>query len=101
MCGIVGITLKDPKLTAAITSCVTHRGPDQSTLYDDASVSLGHQRLSILDLSERGRQPTVATTGPSWWCSTGRSTILARSAGNWNSVACANTRIQYGNSPCE
>lgn len=35
MCGIFGITWKDPKLTAAIASCVTHRGPDQC---DDGSV---------------------------------------------------------------
>jgi asparagine synthase (glutamine-hydrolysing) len=93
MCGIVGITSKDRKLTAAGAARVAHRGPDQSGLYDDASVLLGHQRLSILDLSGRGRQPTAGTTDPLWWCSTGRSTILARSAGNWNSVACANTWI--------
>jgi asparagine synthase (glutamine-hydrolysing) len=45
MCGIVGITWKDRKLTAARAARVAHRGPAQSGLYDDASVSLGHQRV--------------------------------------------------------
>jgi asparagine synthase (glutamine-hydrolysing) len=63
MCGIVGITWKDRKLTAAMAARVAHRGPDQSGLYEDAFASLGHQRLSILDLSERGRQPMCSDDG--------------------------------------
>ena len=34
-----------------------HRGPDQSGTFCDEGVSLGHRRLSIIDLSEHGRQP--------------------------------------------
>lgn len=34
-----------------------HRGPDQEGFYCDDAVSLGHARLSIIDLSEKGRQP--------------------------------------------
>jgi asparagine synthase (glutamine-hydrolysing) len=34
-----------------------HRGPDESGIYSDPDVSLGHRRLSIIDLST-GRQPT-------------------------------------------
>lgn len=42
---------------------LTHRGPDQSGVYTDTGTNLklwlGHRRLSILDLSEAGRQPFV------------------------------------------
>ncbi len=34
-----------------------HRGPDDEGVYVDKNVSLGHSRLSIIDLSEKARQP--------------------------------------------
>lgn len=34
-----------------------HRGPDGSGLYQDTKAVLGHRRLSIIDLSEAGKQP--------------------------------------------
>ena len=36
---------------------IKHRGPDQHGIYIDDLVSLGQRRLSIIDLSENGRQP--------------------------------------------
>ncbi len=36
---------------------IKHRGPDDEGIYIDDSVSLGHVRLSILDLSNAGHQP--------------------------------------------
>lgn len=57
MCGICGINWRDPGLVAAMTREITHRGPDQDGLFGDDHVSLGHRRLSIIDLSENGRQP--------------------------------------------
>jgi len=36
---------------------IAHRGPDDSGTYQDGATSLGHRRLSILDLSSDGRQP--------------------------------------------
>lgn len=40
---------------------VRHREPDDSGYYydqmDSGSVALGHQRLSVIDLSEAGHQP--------------------------------------------
>lgn len=63
MCGIAGIwhlngeNLKIDKLKR-LTDSLSHRGPDGSG-YDiyDSVIGLGHRRLSILDLSDAGRQP--------------------------------------------
>jgi asparagine synthase (glutamine-hydrolysing) len=63
MCGIAGITWPDRDLVGAMAARVAHRGPDQSGLFVDDSVSLGHRRLSIIDLSERGRQPMRTPDG--------------------------------------
>ncbi len=58
MCGIVGAKgLVDAGLLKKMKSSIRHRGPDQQGSYIDGKVMLGHQRLSILDLTEKGRQP--------------------------------------------
>ena len=57
MCGICGFNWQNKDLVAAMAETIRHRGPDQSGIYCDADVSLGHRRLSIIDLSEQGRQP--------------------------------------------
>ncbi|MEM4240132.1 MAG: asparagine synthase (glutamine-hydrolyzing) [Candidatus Woesearchaeota archaeon] len=57
MCGITGFTWEDKKLIKQMTAIMVHRGPDQHGFYTDSKVSLGHRRLSIIDLSERARQP--------------------------------------------
>ena len=36
---------------------MVHRGPDQAGTFCAEGISLGHRRLSIIDLSEHGRQP--------------------------------------------
>ena len=67
MCGIVGFCDFRKKSTEenlkAMMSVIEHRGPDASGhLYhtlSDRTIGLGHQRLSILDLSDEGRQPMV------------------------------------------
>tara|TARA_B100000315_G_C14592899_1_gene596928 strand:- start:1554 stop:3416 length:1863 start_codon:yes stop_codon:yes gene_type:complete len=56
MCGINGFTFEDHDLIDEMNSLLIHRGPDDSGTYVD-SVSLGHRRLKIIDLSEMGRQP--------------------------------------------
>jgi len=45
-----------------------HRGPDAEGRYVDpsGSVGLGHNRLSIIDLSQGGRQPMSDPTGRFW-----------------------------------
>jgi len=40
-----------------------HRGPDDRGTFTDGTVSLGHRRLSIIDLSARGRQPMANEDG--------------------------------------
>jgi len=57
MCGILGFNWNDPKLAKELADCISHRGPDQDGFFFDNSISFGHRRLSIIDLSEKGRQP--------------------------------------------
>lgn len=63
MCGIAGFTWKDEKLLKNMMGKLKHRGPDDSGIYIDDRVSLGHQRLSILDLSSKGHQPMIRDNG--------------------------------------
>lgn len=63
MCGICGITWKDESLVRAMAETLSHRGPDQDGFYCCDKVSLGHRRLSIIDLSENGRQPMFNEDG--------------------------------------
>jgi asparagine synthase (glutamine-hydrolysing) len=63
MCGIFGLTnFKEKNIHQARSALHTliHRGPDQWGEYYDENVYIGHRRLSILDLSENGRQPMVS-----------------------------------------
>ena len=57
MCGICGFNWKNEELLTNMMSKLVHRGPDDSGFYTDDDISLGHQRLSIIDLTERGKQP--------------------------------------------
>lgn len=57
MCGILGFNWDDKILVKRMMGKLVHRGPDDSGIFLDDDVSLGHQRLSIIDLSEKGRQP--------------------------------------------
>lgn len=59
MCGIVGfinnIDEKEDTIKKMMNK-IYHRGPDEGNYYIDESISLGHRRLSILDISG-GKQP--------------------------------------------
>ncbi|MCK5529412.1 MAG: asparagine synthase (glutamine-hydrolyzing), partial [Kiritimatiellae bacterium] len=57
MCGICGFNWKDKKLIKSMNDVIQHRGPDQDGVYCCKDISFGHRRLSIIDLSEHGRQP--------------------------------------------
>ncbi len=67
MCGICGFTgKKDRKTLEAMNKVLSHRGPDDAGFYDDDIVSLGHRRLSIIDLSEQARQPMCNEDSSVW-----------------------------------
>ncbi len=63
MCGIAGFThlndRPDPARIRRATASIHHRGPDQSGVWESATVSLGAVRLKIIDL-EHGSQPLEA-----------------------------------------
>ena len=65
MCGIGGIigrpTTDAASVVEAMMRAMLHRGPDQGGTWasEDSAVVLGHRRLSIIDLSDAGRQPMV------------------------------------------
>lgn len=59
MCGIAGFNWEDQKLINNLNKLLKHRGPDSSGIYIDKNISLGHTRLSILDLSKKGNQPML------------------------------------------
>ena len=64
MCGICGyIGFRDDTLIKRMTKILRHRGPDNVGYYLDADVTLGHTRLSIVDLSESGNQPMFNEDG--------------------------------------
>lgn len=57
MCGINGFNWADKPLINKMTSLLSYRGPDDSGVYVDSKISMGHRRLSIIDLSKQGHQP--------------------------------------------
>src|SRR5215510_4409834 len=67
MCGIAGIISRageslETRL-APMIDAQAHRGPDAWGVWTDESCALGHRRLSIIDLSEAGRQPMSNARG--------------------------------------
>jgi asparagine synthase (glutamine-hydrolysing) len=66
MCGIVGCDYEDKDFLKKALKEIKHRGPDQSGVYYDENVSLGHNRLSILDLSSNGKQPMSDKSEKVW-----------------------------------
>lgn len=69
MCGIAGIFSssftnedKHVKLNNML-HVQSHRGPDATQFWHDDSCSLGHNRLSIIDLSDNANQPMQSVCG--------------------------------------
>ena len=69
MCGIAGIlTTKAQQddlkeIVSRMLDLQRHRGPDDSGVWGNRRVALGNRRLSILDLSDGGRQPMTNGDG--------------------------------------
>jgi asparagine synthase (glutamine-hydrolysing) len=71
MCGIAGflrfagLRSEERGLGPMMAATLRHRGPDEAGGYTDGLVSLGHTRLSIIDLCA-GRQPMSNEDGSVW-----------------------------------
>jgi asparagine synthase (glutamine-hydrolysing) len=72
MCGITGLWYAGSDAESNVhqwlermTATLTHRGPNASDVFFDreSGVGFGHRRLSILDLSDAGRQPMWSHSG--------------------------------------
>lgn len=74
MCGIFGIVFADEKTVPdrnrlkTTLNLLKHRGPDSSGTHVEAGVGFAHTRLSLVDLSDRSRQP--------FWDSEGRFCLV-------------------------
>ncbi len=72
MCGINGIISfgeqVDKKNIQKMNDCLKHRGPDGEGIWlsPNKKIALGHRRLSIIDLSNRGAQP-MSDAGKNVW----------------------------------
>ncbi len=63
MCSINGFTWSDEALILRMNRVTAHRGPDGTGIFVAQGISLGHNRLSIIDLSEAGAQPMKSRDG--------------------------------------
>ena len=70
MCGIAGYLTTTPtamqsSILERMTGSIRHRGPDDSGFYQDDYASLGHRRLSIIDVAA-GHQPMANEDRTLW-----------------------------------
>jgi len=69
MCGIAGMydsrRAPNGELLQLMADAIAHRGPDGEgfEVFNSIGVALAHRRLSIIDVSERGRQPMFDSSG--------------------------------------
>lgn len=74
MCGIAGFVtplernkMNPEKYLQEMLSSINHRGPDYLGTYHvsigNMNISLGHDRLSIIDISEKANQPMISEDG--------------------------------------
>ena len=70
MCGLAGVFAyrgsdgaNDGEAIRRMTRSLAHRGPDDEGFYDSAQVTLGHRRLSIVDILPTGHQPMISEAG--------------------------------------
>lgn len=63
MCGFVGFSSQNKEKLRSLQALIKHRGPDAQGEFFTDQVSLGHNRLSIIDLSKTGAQPMQSGNG--------------------------------------
>src|SRR5215510_15000723 len=71
MCGIAGIwrldgQRVDQETLVSMRDELVHRGPNDSGVYVNSNLGLGHTRLSIIDLSSSGHQPMGSEAEDLW-----------------------------------
>src|SRR5574342_607785 len=71
MCGIAGIynpdgTPADANWVSKMCDLIRHRGPDDHAVWTSGPVAIVHRRLSIIDLSPRGRNPMANEDETIW-----------------------------------
>ena len=76
MCGIAGIFSRDGESIeqawlAAMAGSLCHRGPDADGFWREPGVGLAHRRLSVIDVSDAGRQPLGSEDGTVQVCFNG------------------------------
>ena len=87
MCGAVALQGNKQAFSAldmpAMVKSMHHRGPNGHGIFEEENVSFGHARLSILDLSDNGKQPmtkdkfTITYNGEVYNYPDLRTTLLA------------------------
>ena len=92
MCGIAGFCnnrIDRHALIRAMTDRMRHRGPDAEGFWldDQSGWTLGHRRLSILDLSPSGAQPMVSASG---------RTVLSYNGEIYNAAELRDALLQEG-----
>lgn len=63
MCGLIGINEKNKELVNKAAMTFSYRGPDATCFFEDNFVTLGHHRLSIIDVDSRSNQPMSDSKG--------------------------------------
>lgn len=63
MCGINGCTENNADLVARMNAVTRHRGPDGTGVWAGEGITLGNNRLAIIDLSESAAQPMRSADG--------------------------------------
>lgn len=60
MCGFIGVYNKSLKFDISDSlKLMKHRGPDNTSIYENDYCIVGHNRLSIIDLDEKSNQPFI------------------------------------------
>jgi asparagine synthase (glutamine-hydrolysing) len=67
MCAIVGCLSNGPyparRTIEAMADVLSHRGPDACGFFVEGRITLGHRRLSVIDISDAANQPMQDSTG--------------------------------------
>ncbi|MBI5391925.1 asparagine synthase (glutamine-hydrolyzing) [Candidatus Woesearchaeota archaeon] len=66
MCGICGFNYEDKTLMRKMIHVQSHRGPNDQGIFLDKGITLGNNRLAIIDISKKGHQPMASKDENAW-----------------------------------